>query len=123
MNINYPGMIAAIRSVRFRRAPSEAPPEPTSSTPGPTVRHPVNAGITSPCIQLTRLELDPSSSWPPKLSTSPVTINSLVLVEDYFNDFDVILCDEASQVSEPVFAAILSRLPKPRHVYVGDLHQ
>ncbi|VDP21154.1 unnamed protein product [Heligmosomoides polygyrus] len=51
------------------------------------------------------------------------TTSSQGLFKNYFNDFDVILCDKASQVPEPVLAAILSRLRNSRHVHVGDLHQ
>ncbi|VDL80595.1 unnamed protein product [Nippostrongylus brasiliensis] len=45
------------------------------------------------------------------------------IFRDYLGEFDILLCDEASQVPEPVFAAMLSRLPQARHIYIGDLHQ
>ncbi|KIH68736.1 hypothetical protein ANCDUO_00927 [Ancylostoma duodenale] len=35
----------------------------------------------------------------------------------------LLICDEASQVPEPVFMAMASRLPLARHVYIGDTHQ
>ncbi|EYB99774.1 hypothetical protein Y032_0120g930 [Ancylostoma ceylanicum] len=41
----------------------------------------------------------------------------------YWDDFSLLICDEASQVPEPVFVAIANRLPQLRHVYIGDIHQ
>ncbi|KAK5972130.1 hypothetical protein GCK32_006622, partial [Trichostrongylus colubriformis] len=35
----------------------------------------------------------------------------------------LLICDEASQIPEPVFAAMASRLPNCRHIYIGDVHQ
>ncbi|WKY15250.1 hypothetical protein Q1695_000604 [Nippostrongylus brasiliensis] len=41
----------------------------------------------------------------------------------YLDAFDIIICDEASQVPEPVFAALISRLPRARQIFVSDVHQ
>uniref|UniRef100_A0A0N4YGS5 AAA_12 domain-containing protein n=1 Tax=Nippostrongylus brasiliensis TaxID=27835 RepID=A0A0N4YGS5_NIPBR len=41
----------------------------------------------------------------------------------YLDEFDVLLCDEASQLPEPVFAAMLTRLPHARQIHIGDVHQ
>ncbi|KIH52158.1 hypothetical protein ANCDUO_17742 [Ancylostoma duodenale] len=45
------------------------------------------------------------------------------IFEGYLNHFRLLICDEASQVPEPVFMAMASRLPLARHVYIGDTHQ
>ncbi|WKX95130.1 hypothetical protein Q1695_011969 [Nippostrongylus brasiliensis] len=45
------------------------------------------------------------------------------IFRNLLDDFNAMLCDEASQVPELIFAAIISRFPQVRHVYVGDLHQ
>ncbi|VDO19051.1 unnamed protein product [Heligmosomoides polygyrus] len=38
------------------------------------------------------------------------------IFKNYLDEFELIICDEASQVPEPVFAAMLSRLPKARRI-------
>ncbi|VDP11257.1 unnamed protein product [Heligmosomoides polygyrus] len=43
------------------------------------------------------------------------------IFKNYLDDFELIICDEASQVPEPVFAAMLSRLPKAAHPLVNEL--
>ncbi|KHJ94973.1 zinc knuckle [Oesophagostomum dentatum] len=40
-----------------------------------------------------------------------------------WDNFTLVICDEASQVPEPVFVAIANHLPALRHVYIGDIHQ
>uniref|UniRef100_A0A7I5ECC4 AAA_11 domain-containing protein n=1 Tax=Haemonchus contortus TaxID=6289 RepID=A0A7I5ECC4_HAECO len=35
----------------------------------------------------------------------------------------IIIGDEASQIPEPAFAAMISRFPAARHIYIGDAHQ
>ncbi|XGW24111.1 hypothetical protein V3C99_005937, partial [Haemonchus contortus] len=35
----------------------------------------------------------------------------------------IIIGDEASQIPEPAFAAMISRFPSARHIYTGDAHQ
>ncbi|VDO30107.1 unnamed protein product [Heligmosomoides polygyrus] len=45
------------------------------------------------------------------------------IFKNYFDDFELIICDEASQVPEPFFATRPIRLPKARHIYIGDVYQ
>ncbi|CAJ0589227.1 unnamed protein product [Cylicocyclus nassatus] len=45
------------------------------------------------------------------------------LFKGYLDKFDLIICDEASQVPEPVFMAMAARIPRARHIYIGDIHQ
>ncbi|EPB73009.1 hypothetical protein ANCCEY_07900 [Ancylostoma ceylanicum] len=59
-----------------------------------------------------------------------ITTSSLLNTTDkggifkgYVNTFDLLIGDEASQIPEPVFMAIASRLEGARHIYIGDVRQ
>ncbi|CAJ0589338.1 unnamed protein product [Cylicocyclus nassatus] len=45
------------------------------------------------------------------------------LFRGYLDRFNLLICDEASQVPEPVFMAMVARVPTARHIYIGDVHQ
>ncbi|VDO91204.1 unnamed protein product [Heligmosomoides polygyrus] len=45
------------------------------------------------------------------------------IFKKYLDDFELIICDKASQVPELIFAAMLSRLSRARHIYIGDVYR
>ncbi|VDK68100.1 unnamed protein product [Cylicostephanus goldi] len=46
------------------------------------------------------------------------------LFKGYLSKFDLITCNAgALEVPGPVFMTMTARVPKARHVYIGDIHQ
>ncbi|KHJ97536.1 integrase core domain protein, partial [Oesophagostomum dentatum] len=50
-------------------------------------------------------------------------VSSGGLFAKHMSNFRVLIGDEASQIPEPVLAALTTTLPTLRHVYIGDVHQ
>nr|CDJ93591.1 Hypothetical protein CBG22588 [Haemonchus contortus] len=45
------------------------------------------------------------------------------LFHELLSSCRTIIADEASQIPEPVFVAMVTRFPQARHIYIGDVHQ
>ncbi|VDL74986.1 unnamed protein product, partial [Nippostrongylus brasiliensis] len=82
VRLNYPGAARLLRAWRRHRESSTHQEDVATSPP-----HIVSRSFSpraSANLQLTRLELDSSSTWPPKASVSPVVVNSFLCSGDYF---------------------------------------